>query len=316
MPFDWIEVLAKLSRWIGLNPVQTRWKLMAWRESLHRQKNQAKTTVEHVRYVHKICPYCGTLQDQNRSVCIACGRSLSPRWIEMVRRLGLRLPRFQSVSSMLCFGFLLIYIRMLLAPESGTLFGFNVDTLVQFGGHYPPFVARGEWWRLFTAVFLHGGLFHIAFNVMALLQIGPWVEQIFGKRRMLFYFMVTGVLANLGYQLLGGNVVSIGASGALMGLIGMAGGWGHKDKSGLGRAVRDQMVKWAIYTVVFGFLIGANNIAHVGGFLTGFLLGLWLEPARSQKASYNWWYWIEGFLGFSLALATFLLCLFPQPWGS
>jgi rhomboid protease GluP len=314
-PLDWIEMLAKLSGWIGMNPVRTRWKLMAWRESLQRKKNQTQTTVEHVRYAHKICPYCGTLQDQGRSRCVACGRSLSPRWIEMVRRLGLQFPHFQSVSSLIAFALFLIYIRMILTPGTGTFFSFTAEGLVRFGAHYPPFVAQGEWWRLFTAVFLHGGLFHIAFNVMALLQIGPWVEQIFGKKRMLFYFMLTGVLANVGYQFFGGNVVSIGASGALMGLIGLAGGWGHKDGSGLGRAVRDQMVKWAVYTVLFGFMIGANNIAHVGGFLSGFLLGLGLKPVQFQNPSYDWWYGIEGLLGLVSAFATLALCLFPLPWG-
>jgi membrane associated rhomboid family serine protease len=310
-PFDWIEIAARLSRFIGLSPVQTRWKLMAWRDSLKTTKVRAQNKVEQIQYEHKICPYCQTLQDQGNKRCVNCGRSLLPRWMEMLRRTGLVMPRLESVSTAISLALILIYARMVIFQGGGGIMMFQIDTLVQFGAHYPPLVVQGQWWRLFTAVFLHAGLWHLMFNVIALQQIGPMCEQIFGRTRMLFYFMLTAVVANVGYQFFGGDVVSVGASGGLMGLIGLAGGWGQKEGSGFGLAVRNQMVKWAVYTIGFGFFIGANNIAHLGGFVCGFLIGFLVKTSRQRNDVFKWVDWVEAVLGVTAALGTFFLCMFP-----
>src|SRR6185295_9802622 len=90
--------------------------------------------------------------------------------------------------------------------------------------------------------------------------------------------MVTGILAGWGSELWGLYGVGIGASGALMGLIGLAAGWGHREGTSMGRIIRDQMVKWGIYTIVFGFFIHADNVAHAAGFISGALLGLVSRP--------------------------------------
>ena len=307
---DWIDLLTALGSWVGMNPVRTRWKLMAWRDSWKASKNNARQTVNQITYQHKICPHCGNVQDRSNRTCSNCGKALSPRFIEMLGRLGLIAPHVRSVSSLLTMGIIICYLRTMLAQGGMAFFSMNPSVLVEFGGNYPPAVMGGEWWRLSTYIFLHAGLWHIAFNLIALQQIGPQFEEVFGKGRVLFIFMVTGIIAGLGSEMMGLRGVGIGASGALMGLIGFAAGWGHRDGTSTGRNVRDMMVKWALYTMVFGFMIGADNAAHGFGFASGAVFGLfskpvWERPTRSAVDV------ILSLVGGLLAVVTVFLVLFP-----
>jgi rhomboid protease GluP len=127
-------------------------------------------------------------------------------------------------------------------------------------------------------VFLHIGLIHLAFNLLALAQIGPAIEDVFGRGRMLFLFMFTGIVGFVTCQAINMPAVSAGASGAIMGLTGAAAGWGQRDGTSVGKGVRNQMLKWAAYTMIFGLLVHANNVAHAGGFLSGGILGLLMPP--------------------------------------
>jgi rhomboid protease GluP len=129
---------------------------------------------------------------------------------------------------------------------------------------------------------------------------------------MLFFFMLTGILAGAGSEVLGLRGVGIGASGSLMGFIGMAAGWGQKDGGRMGLAVRDMMVKWALYTVVFGVLIRADNAAHVTGFLSGALIG-WISKPQWRRPKSPLADWFFGLAGAGAAIGTVLLILFPPP---
>jgi rhomboid protease GluP len=172
----------------------------------------------------------------------------------------------------------------------------------------------GEWWRLSTYIFLHANLMHILFNLIALQQIGPQIEQVFGRGRMLFFFMLTGIVAGLGSEWMGLRGVGIGASGALMGLIGLAAGWGQRDGTRMGKAVRDQMVMWGLYTMVFGFMMGADNAAHGSGFACGALLGF-LCKAQWERTDNKGWDILFGLVGALTALGTIALVLFPPGGG-
>ena len=173
---------------------------------------------------------------------------------------------------------------------------------------------EGEWWRLSTYIFLHAGLVHILFNLIALQQIGPQIEQVFGRGRMLFFFMLTGIAAGAGSELLGLRGVGIGASGALMGLIGLAAGWGQRDGTAMGKAVRNQMAMWGFYTMIFGYMIGADNAAHGSGFVSGALLGL-LCKAQWERAGNRGWDILFGLVGAAAAMGTVALVLFPPGGG-
>src|SRR5258706_13608934 len=108
------------------------------------------------------------------------------------------------------------------AGEAGglhTLWGMSGAASYQLGASHPyPFFVQHQWWRLVTAMFLHGGLIHIGFNMMSLMQLGPALEVLYGSARYLFLYVVTGALGFMASALTGH--FSIGASGALLGLIG------------------------------------------------------------------------------------------------
>ncbi len=279
--FDWVEAVVGLAGLVGMNRVRVRWKLMRWREKAAQQGRRAQARASHVRYEHKVCPRCGTINDRKAKVCVKCEDRLRSHTWQQVERVGLSVPEFLSVSSALCVANLAIYA--LLATEStGGLWSLDSMTLLRHGGSYPPAVWAGEWWRLGTSIFLHAGLWHIGFNVIALWQIGPSLERLYGRHRMLFFFMLTGILASLGSALFRTGGVGIGASGAIMGLIGLAAGWGQRDGTTVGRGVRNRMVKWAIYVMLFGWFIGADNVAHGAGFLAGGAIGF-LVPALKPR---------------------------------
>src|SRR5690242_14313855 len=149
-------------------------------------------------------------------------------------------------------------------------------------------------WRFVTAVFLHGGLLHIGFNMWVLMDIGPMVEELYGSARFLFLYLATGVFGYFTSSLFGN--FSIGGSGALLGLIGamLAVTMGHKSASM--RMLRGQIIRWLIYIAIFGlFFHGIDNYAHAGGFIAGFVLGKImadrapLSPEERKRAYFLGW---------------------------
>jgi rhomboid protease GluP len=309
---DWVERLARLAGRLGMNEVQVRWRLRRFQQRARDRASVARTQAGHLAYRHKVCPGCGRVNDESARKCAGCGARLGGRLAQFFMRVGLRLPAFVSVSSLLGLGILLVYARVVLAegrPDS--VLNLQVATLLAHGGNFPPANLAGEWWRLATAVFLHASLWHLGFNLFALSQIGPPIEKIFGRGRMLLLFMLTGVLASLGSHLLGLRGVGIGASGAIMGLCGLAAGWGQRDGTTVGRNVRNLMFKWALYTLVFGLLVRADHAAHAVGFGSGFAFGYLLKPTHLARSSRAGLRALEGVAGGLLALVAVGLCLLP-----
>jgi rhomboid protease GluP len=170
------------------------------------------------------------------------------------------------------------------------LLGVPVPILKELGGNLRHELLGGEYHRLLTACFLHAGIVHIGFNLFALATIGPQVESLYGRGSLLFFFVVTGALANLGSGLVGlGGAgspnVGIGASGGIMGLLGVAAGWGQRDGTSAGRHVRNDMLKWAAYVLVFGLFVRADNWAHGFGLVAGFAIGWLLRPRAWRRPS-------------------------------
>jgi rhomboid protease GluP len=324
---DWVETVVKVAGALGLNRVRVRWKLEALRKRWNATRFRAGEQAQHIAYQHKLCPACGRLNDGTAETCLRCGRPLGARTWHVLHRVGLIIPQAMSVSSLLGTAMVIAFGRMLLGAGPGEgLLSFDVATLLRFGGNWSPAVFGGyELWRLGTSIFLHAGLWHLGFNLLALSQIGPPIEEIFGRGRMLLFFMVTGLLAALGSAAVGGGLswvmtgtfligahgVSIGASGAIMGLTGLAAGWGQRDGTRIGRDMRNQMLKWCAYTILFGLFIGADNAAHVVGFVTGGIIGLVVPPRAMRRSERLPVVVIEVALGSLLALSSIALCIVP-----
>ena len=150
--------------------------------------------------------------------------------------------------------------------------GINGEVLQRFGASLPFAYNLQEPWRFVMAVFLHGSLLHIAFNMWVLMDVGPQLEELYGSARYFFIYVITGICGYLLSSYFGH--FSVGGSGALLGLIGILLAITTGRRSAGMRMLRQQIIRWLIYILVWGLLFpGIDNLAHLGGLASGFLLG-------------------------------------------
>jgi rhomboid protease GluP len=145
------------------------------------------------------------------------------------------------------------------------------------------FLINGEWWRLFTAAFVHGGITHIALNMIALWQVGSIVETLFGARRMALLYVIAIVGSGLAVVYFSPDYATVGASGAIFGLFGAMVSAGLRLGT-RGRSLVMQTVPIIVINLIFTFSIpGISAAAHVGGLISGFLAGFILFLAPLQR---------------------------------
>ncbi|MDB5093799.1 MAG: hypothetical protein JWO85_1900 [Candidatus Eremiobacteraeota bacterium] len=153
---------------------------------------------------------------------------------------------------------------------------------------YGPMVAHGEWWRIFTGAFLHGGIPHIALNMFALYQVGNIVEQLYGRARFALIYAVCIVGSGLAVLEFNFNVPTLGASGAIFGLFGALVAVGLRMGK-RGRGLIGQVLPVIVINLVFTYTFpGISAAAHVGGLITGLVAGLvlFMVPSRQREAAY------------------------------
>jgi membrane associated rhomboid family serine protease len=154
------------------------------------------------------------------------------------------------------------------------------DTLLEAGAMVPLMVARGEWWRLITAMFLHIGLLHLAFNSLALYVFGGLIESALGAKRMVALYLVTGFAASVTSFTFGSPAsAAAGASGAIFGLLGAWLAYNLRRRSlSLARANVQSALFLIGINLVFGFTVpGIDNLAHLGGLVAGVAAGFAAE---------------------------------------
>ncbi|MEW6129811.1 MAG: rhomboid family intramembrane serine protease [Acidobacteriota bacterium] len=155
--------------------------------------------------------------------------------------------------------------------------------LLDFGSFYNPLVNQGEWWRFITPNFLHIGVWHILFNSYALYQIGPLVEELYGSAKFIFIYLLTGIFAFVASYVF--HIGGAGASGAICGLIGLMAVYGYRAGGTFGKTIMNSMIRWAVIIIIFGFIIGANNVGHIGGLLSGAVLGFLLKGTPPENST-------------------------------
>jgi rhomboid protease GluP len=228
----------------------------------------------------RMCPNCRAFITTDDKVCPYCQAEVGPRAAERrtpADALGGLIPhaRFTTVVILLINAALYVATVLYSYKSSGSI-GFDLDTntLRLFGAKDPSIILYGEWWRLITAGFLHGGLLHILMNSWVLFDVGAQMEETFGTSRYLVvYFIstITGYLASLWWA---PNVASIGASAPIMGLVGAMIAHSVRDRSSYGAALRKMYTRWVIYILIFGLVLsGIDNAAHIGGLAGGFVVG-------------------------------------------
>jgi rhomboid protease GluP len=230
----------------------------------------------------QLCPSCGSLVGINATRCHQCGANL---------RFGLAawskgLAEFFGGHAPVTVAILIVNIVMFAAEIMGTiqagqfgglsiLWGMNTETIYRLGANdRESILFLHQWYRLVTACFLHGGLIHIGFNMMVFLDLGPIVEEVYGSARYLFLYAVMGIV---GYVVSGlaGNF-SLGASGAIMGLVGILIAITTRRGGAYMRELRSRLISWVITIFAIGLFfrgMRTDNWAHGGGLVAGFLLG-------------------------------------------
>ncbi len=147
--------------------------------------------------------------------------------------------------------------------------------------------AKNEWWRLLTAGFLHAGIAHVGFNLYALYGLGGLAERFFGLRRFLGIYFTALLGSSVLVTLFSSpDTPTVGASGAIMGLLGalLFFYWKYRARIAGGRTYLNELVKMAVINIGIGFLPGISFWGHFGGFLTGALMGWLLCPAYAYRS--------------------------------
>jgi len=162
----------------------------------------------------------------------------------------------------------------------GTLINPDLDLLLYAGAQqWPRVFAYGEWWRCLSYAFTHGGLLHLAFNMVALYQVGLLLEREAGQATLLVVYVFSALTATLAGYLWHPEVVVVGASGALFGLIGFAVVFYRRLADPASQYKSRFMLQWAIFAFLFGLAVHADNAGHLGGALGGALVALLIPPA-------------------------------------
>lgn len=199
--------------------------------------------------------------------------------------LSLLIPRgVHFITSLIIDLNLLIYLAMVI---SGLGFiAFKAIDLLHWGGNYRPAIMDGQWWRLVSSVFLHGGLIHLIANMAGLLFVGIFLEPLLGRIRYALIYLVTGILASCASSWWHPATVSVGASGAIFGLYGLFLALlllkiFPKD---LNKVFLTSTLVFVGYNLLMGLSGGVDNAAHIGGLISGFIIGLILAPGLRKRS--------------------------------
>ncbi len=232
-----------------------------------------------------LCPNCRRLISTDEPSCPYCGiRNPGSRWRNnfLTRSLASGDQTIRLIMY-LCGG--MYVLSLLISPRS---LGFGMNPLSFLSPGDGSLLLLGEtgaipirvyhrWWTVISAIYLHGSVLHILFNMMALRQLGPLVVQEFGPYRMFSIYTLTGIFGYL-VSYFAGIPYTVGASGAVCGLIGALFYYGKSRGGAFGQMIYQQTVGWVVSLFIFGFLFRGviDNWAHGGGLLGGIILGFLL----------------------------------------
>jgi membrane associated rhomboid family serine protease len=246
-------------------------------ETCYRHPTES-TGVHCTRCGRPICPDCMTPAPVGHHCpeCVAEGRRAT-------RRLGpiLRRPRSATVV-ILAINLIVFAVEVVLGGST------SLQVLVDMGAMVPILVAQGEYWRLVTAMFLHVGILHLAFNSFGLYLFGSLIEGVLGAARFIAIYLITGVCASAAsFAFSPPGTAAAGASGAVFGLLGAWLAFNLRRRSlSLAQANIQGALMLIGINLALGFLLpGIDNIAHLGGLAAGLGAGFAAEGAGRSETS-------------------------------
>jgi membrane associated rhomboid family serine protease len=158
-----------------------------------------------------------------------------------------------------------------------------LKTLYDWGADYGPATLTGEWWRVMTSTFLHGGIVHIGMNMYVLQDVGRGVERMYGTSKFVVIYLLAGLGGSIMSLFFNPEIISVGASGAVFGCFGaflmIIRGHAASFEKGYLQAITRSLVFLLAFNLIWGFTHkGIDNSAHIGGFITGVLAGACVLP--------------------------------------
>ena len=219
-------------------------------------------------------------------VIAAAAARVAEKAAARARLAGPDTDRWFGPGSWVLFALAAVCIGVFLAEERAG--GSEVRAvLLRFGASRPAHVRTGEWWRFFTALFVHIGPRHLLGNMATLLVLGPALVAALGPWRFLAVYLLAGVAGNaLSDQVTPPDVVSAGASGAILGVLGALGG------QRLRFAASARYRGWQVIAALLAYLAvavgaepGVDTMAHLGGLAAGLVLGLLIPPPTATRSS-------------------------------
>jgi len=225
-----------------------------------------------------MCPNCRAFVTTSDKVCPYCDAQIGPRAVDQRAPgeiLGGLIPHARFTTMMILLINTALYAAEMVSPQAG---------IKEWGASVPAPMMDGQWWRLITAGFLHGGIMHILMNSWALFVAGSEVEELYGSTRFIVFYFTATVLGFWASSHFGSHF-SVGSSAGIFGLLGAMLAFGLTDKSSVGSLEKATSSQWHIYSVVISFFPGVDMFAHAGGFVGGFAAA-WL--ARTPRARLLW----------------------------
>jgi rhomboid protease GluP len=289
-----------------------------------------------------MCRNCGALVGANETSCSACGAAKDS--VGAAAREVVREPRAQDydhetirfaraiLSRPYIFTIIFLIANIfvfILTAQAGA--DDNPAVLLRFGAKLNSLInSQHEWWRFVTPIFLHGGIAHILMNMYGLWIIGPYVERLYGSAKFVVFWVVTGVagvaasylsvqpgMHNAGplgrFLFKSQDAISVGASGALFGLIGVLFVFGikfrHELPEGFKRAFGTGMLPTILLNIAIGYMVPViDNAAHMGGLVAGALLALVVDYKRPDRSTGIAVFWhILQALALALIVVSFVM---------
>lgn len=266
----------------------------------------------------QICPACGALVGISATRCHECGTSLRFSLAALSKKFSGLFGEHEApvTSALLIANVLMFGVSWLASTAAGgegglrILSGMGGETQYRLGSSFPYSIfVLHEWYRLVTAMFLHGGLLHIGFNMMALMQFSPALEELYGSARYLFFYVVTGAFGFLVSA--GTNHHSLGASGAIMGLVGLMLAITSKRGGAYMRDLRSRLISSIVILFALGLsgFMAMDNFAHGAGLAAGFGLGKFFADRQPMNANERRTAYALGWLAGLVVIASFVLMI-------
>ena len=212
---------------------------------------------------------------------------------------------FTNIISLIC---ILMYV--IVGIYGNNFFNFDANVLAKFGANNILLVKNGEIYRLLTCAFLHVGLIHLVVNMYSLRVIGPSVEGLIGKGKFVFIYLISAISASLmSLVFVDSNIVSVGASGAIFGLMGALLYFGYHYRLYLNDAIKTQIIPVILFNLIIGFMMpGIDNGAHIGGLIGGYLatMAIGIKNKSEKEDMINGWIVLILYLAFLSYIVFFV----------